>query len=244
MKLISLVFIGLTSLAYGSLASAETFVFKNANKTVTQKPAAPRSSSTHKDAFSFDLTPEPVTRRVQQKARTPTANRRATTDRRNAVSVPSTQGNQHSHAGRVHSHPLPPSKGVQHKHGNGAVGQGAGNLANNRPSNPASANAQKRASQLKPRSNKAQQPPRGAVANRNDNNALQQAYKRKDYAAVYKIASPYAKKGDPAAQYVLGQLYLLGQGQRKNLPQAFNWFSKAAAKNHPGAQFLLGSLYA
>ena len=73
---------------------------------------------------------------------------------------------------------------------------------------------------------------------------LQNAYKRKDYRSVFNIASDFAKQGDPAGQYILGELHMQGQGVKKNPYVAFQWFTKAAAKNHPLATYALGSMYA
>ena len=125
------------------------------------------------------------------------------------------QAQPHQHGGRAHTHPLP-AQGVRHKHGNGAVGIAAGGAAPAKqagnPRAPATRTAPARGT-----------PQRGGNANAQ----LQNAYKRKDYKTVYRIASAYANKGDPAAQFVMGQLFLQGQGQRKNPQVAFNWFKKS-----------------
>ncbi len=142
----------------------------------------------------------------------------------------SLQAKPHSHAGRTHSHPLP-TEGIGHKHGGGASGIAVGDqpippvITTNQPARANPSNTR-------------------AIVSGNANNELQRAYKQKNYSKVYQIASAYAKRGDPAGQYVLGQLFLHGQGQKKNPKTAFNWFKKSADKGHPGSQYLLGSLYA
>ena len=83
-----------------------------------------------------------------------------------------------------------------------------------------------------------------STSSNGDSNAqLQAAYKRKDYSTVYRIASEFAKKGDKAGQYILGELYMQGQGVQKNAWTAGQWYKKAAAQNHPSAMFSLGSIY-
>ena len=73
---------------------------------------------------------------------------------------------------------------------------------------------------------------------------LRSAYQRKDYRTVFRIASEFAKKGDPAGEYILGELYSQGTGVKKNLWTAGQWYKKAAAKNHPLAMYALGLMYA
>ena len=54
-----------------------------------------------------------------------------------------------------------------------------------------------------------------------------------------------AKKGDPEAQYQIGQCYERGgRGVEKDLNLAFEWFSKAASQGLAKAQCDLGVFYA
>lgn len=81
-------------------------------------------------------------------------------------------------------------------------------------------------------------------AGQDPNSALKEAYQSKDFRKVFSISSDYAKKGDAAGQYILGQLYLNGRGVQKNPAIAFSWLKKAADQHHPLAQFAIGTLYA
>ena len=76
------------------------------------------------------------------------------------------------------------------------------------------------------------------------NAQLQQALKTKNYQQAFKISSEFAKKGDAAGQYVLGRLYLGGQGVRKDPKQGFNWTNKSAGQQYLRAMHTLGVLYA
>ena len=70
------------------------------------------------------------------------------------------------------------------------------------------------------------------------------AYKRGDYATVFKILEPLATQGNAGAQYRLGALYELGHGVRQDYVTAREWYEKAAAQGNAGAQYNLGGLYA
>jgi len=52
-----------------------------------------------------------------------------------------------------------------------------------------------------------------------------------------------AEKGDSDAQYDLGWVYESGEGAKKDLKEAFKWFSLAAKQGDPDAQFNLGWMY-
>ncbi len=52
-----------------------------------------------------------------------------------------------------------------------------------------------------------------------------------------------ARKGDAAAQYQLGLLYLTGNGAIQDFEEAARWFELAAEKNHALAQYELGMIY-
>lgn len=52
-----------------------------------------------------------------------------------------------------------------------------------------------------------------------------------------------ANKGDSDAQYDLGWMYESGEGVKKDLKEAFKWFSLAAKQGDAGAQFNLGWMY-
>lgn len=68
------------------------------------------------------------------------------------------------------------------------------------------------------------------------------AWVRGDYAAAAAEWRKYAVKGDPDAQFNLGQAYKYGRGVPADLKIAQSWFQKAAVQGHAGAQANLGLL--
>jgi hypothetical protein len=62
-------------------------------------------------------------------------------------------------------------------------------------------------------------------------------------ASQFKLDMMLAKRGDPDAQYYVGNAYEEGRGTQKDLAQAFVWYSKAAQQNQPEAQYKLGYFY-
>ena len=70
------------------------------------------------------------------------------------------------------------------------------------------------------------------------------AYQRADYAAALGQFKPLAEKGDPKAQFYLGEMYGQGQGIKRDLKKAARWYREAAMQGHTAAQAVLGGLYA
>lgn len=68
------------------------------------------------------------------------------------------------------------------------------------------------------------------------------AWQRSDYAGAVAIWRPLADKGDPDAQFNLGQAYRLGRGVPINLAAAKSWFERAASQGHVDAETTLGLL--
>src|SRR3954453_21015155 len=68
------------------------------------------------------------------------------------------------------------------------------------------------------------------------------AWQRSDYAGAVAIWMPLAERGDPDAQFNLGQAYRLGRGVPTNLSAAQTWFERAANQGHLDAQATLGLL--
>lgn len=66
------------------------------------------------------------------------------------------------------------------------------------------------------------------------------AWHRNDPAAAVSIWKPLAAKGDPDAQFNLGQAYKLGRGVPINLALAQGWFERAARQGHVDAETSLG----
>jgi hypothetical protein len=70
------------------------------------------------------------------------------------------------------------------------------------------------------------------------------AYRDKEYAKAAELWRPLAEKGDPRAQYLLGDLYAEGKGVERNDTAAFMWYQRAANQGEPRAQYNLGASYA
>ncbi|MBC8485289.1 MAG: sel1 repeat family protein, partial [Bacteroidetes bacterium] len=52
-----------------------------------------------------------------------------------------------------------------------------------------------------------------------------------------------AEQGDAHDQYVLGNMYFIGEGVLPNKKQAFYWYKKSAEQGNALAQFSLGAMY-
>lgn len=68
-------------------------------------------------------------------------------------------------------------------------------------------------------------------------------YEKQDYFHAYREAIEPAKKGDPAAQAMIGRIYFLGTGAPRDHFAAFSWYRKAADQGHASAQFELARFY-
>jgi cell division septation protein DedD len=66
------------------------------------------------------------------------------------------------------------------------------------------------------------------------------AWQAGNYGAAIKEWRPLAERGDPDAEFNLGQAYKLGRGVPQDLRQAQAWYEKAAERGHPQAQANLG----
>jgi cell division protein FtsN len=69
-----------------------------------------------------------------------------------------------------------------------------------------------------------------------------EAWQRADYSGAVAIWRPLAEKGDPDAQFNLGQAYRLGRGVPTDLAVAKTWFERAANQGHLDAETTLGLL--
>jgi hypothetical protein len=59
----------------------------------------------------------------------------------------------------------------------------------------------------------------------------------------FKLDQIMAKRGDAMAQFSVAIAYEDGVGTKKDLKQAFDWYSKAATQGHEGAQYKVGTFY-
>ena len=85
-----------------------------------------------------------------------------------------------------------------------------------------------------------------AAASGQDNDVLARAialYQKKVYNEAVPLLRAEAKKGDPIAQFYLGNCYLNGLGIEKSILSALECFHKSAEKGYKEAQYNLGYLY-
>lgn len=82
----------------------------------------------------------------------------------------------------------------------------------------------------------------GAPA-RADYQAGAAAHERGDYALALAEWSAEAERGNPDAQYNLGQMYRLGQGVDVDMSKAFGWYLRAAEQGMVPAQLNVGVMY-
>ncbi len=68
-------------------------------------------------------------------------------------------------------------------------------------------------------------------------------YKNGRYEQALQLFFPLAEKGDPFAQYRLGEMYSLGLGVRQDSSRAIAWYGRAAAQGHLDAQNNIGVVY-
>src|SRR6476659_3261790 len=69
-----------------------------------------------------------------------------------------------------------------------------------------------------------------------------EAWQQADYTKAVAIWMPLATKGDPDAEFNLGQAYRLGKGVPTNVSSAKTWFERAAGQGNVDAQTTLGLL--
>jgi|GEM_PF-2219561 len=65
-------------------------------------------------------------------------------------------------------------------------------------------------------------------------------YSMKDALPIYREK---AEQGDVDAQFMMGQIYAMGDIVKADMPAAFSWFTKAARQGHTEAQFRVAEMY-
>jgi uncharacterized protein len=70
------------------------------------------------------------------------------------------------------------------------------------------------------------------------------AYQEKAYAKAAELWRPLAEAGNATAQYLLGSLYVEGNGVEHDDATAFVWFQRAANQGDAAAQYNVGASYA
>lgn len=68
-------------------------------------------------------------------------------------------------------------------------------------------------------------------------------YEKEDYSKAYPLLEKAAKAGNADAQFMVGNLYLWGEGTSKNAATAAQWYRKSAVQGHAKAQSNLAILY-
>lgn len=68
------------------------------------------------------------------------------------------------------------------------------------------------------------------------------AYEHRNFKKALKLLSPIAKRGESEAQFILGRIYTLGLGTKRDTTKAKRWYRKAAKQGHPPAQYYLASI--
>ena len=69
------------------------------------------------------------------------------------------------------------------------------------------------------------------------------AYERGNYSAAADLWRPIAENGDAEAQYLLGELYRLGQGVPEDDAIAGRWHLEAAENGHPRSMYYVALMY-
>ena len=68
-------------------------------------------------------------------------------------------------------------------------------------------------------------------------------YDQKHFVQAFPVIEKEAKEGNPEAQFLLGKMYDLGQGRKKNLKKAVHWYSKGAHSGNSKAMYNLAIMY-
>ncbi len=69
------------------------------------------------------------------------------------------------------------------------------------------------------------------------------AYNARNYELALKEITPLAKAGNADAQHLLGLMYYMGRGVKRDYPQALAWHRKAALQGKADAQYVVGAMY-
>jgi uncharacterized protein len=70
-----------------------------------------------------------------------------------------------------------------------------------------------------------------------------EAFKSADYQQALSYLLPCARAGNPAAQYIMGVVYDVGEGVPQNHSEAARWYRLAADQGVALAQANLGAMY-
>lgn len=70
----------------------------------------------------------------------------------------------------------------------------------------------------------------------------QQYISNKEYDKAKELVSPLAEEGDMNAQYLMGAIYILSDGEDKDINIAMSWFKRAAEQGHEAAQRMVAEI--
>ena len=84
---------------------------------------------------------------------------------------------------------------------------------------------------------------KGSVAAKQVLATLQDTATTESTGSNFEALQTQAQQGDAKAQYDLGTKYYIGDGVRKDIPEAFAWFTKSATQDNADAQLMLGWMY-
>ena len=70
------------------------------------------------------------------------------------------------------------------------------------------------------------------------------AYRNGDFVKAVQLWRELAEKGDPVAQYRLGDMYAEGKGVARDDTAAMTWFQRSANQGNADAQYNVGASYA
>lgn len=69
------------------------------------------------------------------------------------------------------------------------------------------------------------------------------AYNERNDAVALREIAPLARAGNAEAEHVLGLMYYMGRGVRRDRAEAFRWHYKAALQGVPAAAYMVGAMY-
>ncbi len=69
------------------------------------------------------------------------------------------------------------------------------------------------------------------------------AYRNNDYKTAVQEFHPLAEQGNALAQYMLGDMYIDGEGVPHDYKQTVKWYRLSAEQGYEAAQNALGSMY-
>ncbi|MBF0280826.1 MAG: sel1 repeat family protein [SAR324 cluster bacterium] len=66
---------------------------------------------------------------------------------------------------------------------------------------------------------------------------------KNEFSKAYELLLPFAQAGNAEAEELIGVMYAMGLGVKRDDVRAFEWYLRASMKGHPGAQSGIGWYY-